>query len=568
MSQHSRARRTLILILIAITLIVASVWIGGAWIVAVLTPLLPAPALWGVSGVVAVLLATVPPLYVALRLLSLAGDRAPHRPTVSLSILSLYNLAVVGLILGLIAEPTGTVLQQQGRWVLFGQDAPLVESGITATARLLNPKLPAPQPTADGAGAKDEAEDAQGGAAEAGAAEAGAAEVEAAEAAGDEAVEGAEADEATPGEAGPMTAKELFAARADAVVVVRVQSEPNELMARFGMPVVDGHGSGFVVDGGLIITNHHVIDQAKRAEVELRDGRSLPVSILVEDKAHDLALLKIPDEALAGTAPPTVALAAGSPAVGEVAFAIGAPLGLEFTLTQGIVSGSREIGGTQFVQMQTPVAPGSSGGPLFDERGAVIGVNTAIKGLGMNLAVDIQHVQDLLEMPQTERRMPEIETTARVVELRFEGGDVHPTDADGVEQLLGMVIPALEGCLEPEAADAGDATAPEAPAQPGTADGAGTPAEPAAGAAAAAPAAAQPLAEGATLSIVVGEVGVAPEVTATGLAASVPSCVSGGIRMAPLGLMRPALGLGEIDAVVATVETRVGRLELRLVLGD
>ncbi len=141
MPQRSRVRRTLILILIATTLIVASVWIGGAWIVAVLSPLLSGPALWGASGTVAVLLATVPPLYVALRLLSAAGDRAPHRPTFSLSLLSLYNLGVLALILGLIPQPTGKVLEAQGRWLLLDLDVPLIEAGIHAVARVLDPSL-------------------------------------------------------------------------------------------------------------------------------------------------------------------------------------------------------------------------------------------------------------------------------------------------------------------------------------------------------------------------------------------------------------------------------------------
>jgi serine protease Do len=145
-----------------------------------------------------------------------------------------------------------------------------------------------------------------------------------------------------------------------------------------------GQASGVIVDAdGYILTNFHVIDGASDVSVTLEDGRSFPAEIVgTPDPGMDLAVLKINAAGL------TAATWGDSDKldIGEMVWAIGNPYGLDQTVTAGIVSakGRRELEGTKPIQefLQTDVAinPGSSGGPLVDVRGDVVGINSAIFG--------------------------------------------------------------------------------------------------------------------------------------------------------------------------------------------
>ena len=143
-------------------------------------------------------------------------------------------------------------------------------------------------------------------------------------------------------------------------------------------------GSGFIVSkDGYIMTNNHVVADADRVEVRLMDGRTFMARIVGRDPTTDVAVIKIE-----GTNLPMVRLGEDSTAqIGEWVVAIGNPLGLDFTVTAGIVSAKgRSVRGllpsqyaiSDYIQTDAAINPGNSGGPLVNVRGEVIGVNSAI----------------------------------------------------------------------------------------------------------------------------------------------------------------------------------------------
>jgi serine protease Do len=146
------------------------------------------------------------------------------------------------------------------------------------------------------------------------------------------------------------------------------------------MRAVEARGSGFIVDpSGIIVTNNHVVKDAKSVSVTLSDGTELPAKILGRDPRTDLAVLKVD----AGH-PLTAVQLGNSEAVepGQWVIAMGNPFGLGGTVTAGIVSArGRDIGAgpyDKFIQVDAPINQGNSGGPLFTQDGEVVGVNTAI----------------------------------------------------------------------------------------------------------------------------------------------------------------------------------------------
>jgi len=158
-----------------------------------------------------------------------------------------------------------------------------------------------------------------------------------------------------------------------------------------------GQGSGFIVSAdGLILTNAHVVREAKEVSVKLADRREFAAKVLGSDPVTDVAVLRIDARDL-----PTVRL--GDPKqveVGDPVLAIGAPFGLEQTATQGIVSAKgRSLPGdavVPFIQTDAAVNPGNSGGPLFDGQGAVVGINAQIysqsggyQGLSFAIPIDV-----------------------------------------------------------------------------------------------------------------------------------------------------------------------------------
>ncbi|MFO1071561.1 MAG: Do family serine endopeptidase [Geminicoccaceae bacterium] len=144
-------------------------------------------------------------------------------------------------------------------------------------------------------------------------------------------------------------------------------------------------GSGVIVDGrrGYVLSNHHVVANAERITVTLKDGRALEADLVGSDPATDIALLHVPASDLAQ-------LAFGDSSqlkVGDLVVAIGNPFGLGQTVTSGIVSALGRGGITNdrledFIQTDAPINPGNSGGALINSRGELIGINTAILAPG------------------------------------------------------------------------------------------------------------------------------------------------------------------------------------------
>lgn len=155
-------------------------------------------------------------------------------------------------------------------------------------------------------------------------------------------------------------------------------------------------GSGFVVGEGLIATNFHVIEGAGAGYVKLVGSKQKVeiTGVVCSDSASDLAILQA-----TGLSGPTVNLSQREkPAVGEAVFAAGNPRGLEGTFSTGIVSAIREAGATSLLQITAPISPGSSGGPIADETGAVIGIAVATYkgGQNLNFAVPVKALTALL----------------------------------------------------------------------------------------------------------------------------------------------------------------------------
>ncbi len=158
-----------------------------------------------------------------------------------------------------------------------------------------------------------------------------------------------------------------------------------------------GTGSGFIIGAdGRILTNAHVVDGADTVSVTLKDGRKYQGKVLGEDTVTDVAVVKIQANKL-----PTVALGNSDRLkAGEWAIAIGNPLGLDNTVTTGIISAtgrsSSDVGvpdkRVSFIQTDAAINPGNSGGPLLNARGEVIGMNTAIlqgaQGLGFAIPIN------------------------------------------------------------------------------------------------------------------------------------------------------------------------------------
>ena len=186
----------------------------------------------------------------------------------------------------------------------------------------------------------------------------------------------------------PSDLSQLVKSSIDAVVLI-VVNDAN------GKPIVEG--SGFLVSSdGKIVTNHHVIANASSATVKLNDGAFFPVEgIIADDPEHDLALIKVPGKNL-----PYLSLEpSDSLKVGEHVLAIGSPLGLENSVSDGIVSGFREFDdGKNWIQTTAAASHGNSGGPLLVMDGKVAGVLTwkAGEGENLNFAVPSQLIVPLL----------------------------------------------------------------------------------------------------------------------------------------------------------------------------
>ncbi len=173
------------------------------------------------------------------------------------------------------------------------------------------------------------------------------------------------------------------------------EQEPTERVER-------GTGSGFILDAnGTILTNAHVVEGADVVTVTFKDGRELKGEVVGEDPLTDVAVIKVDASNL-----PTVAIGNSDQLrPGEWAIAIGNPLGLDNTVTAGIISATGRTSSqirvpdqrVQFIQTDAAINPGNSGGPLLNEQGEVIGINTAIIGnaQGLGFAIPINQARNI-----------------------------------------------------------------------------------------------------------------------------------------------------------------------------
>jgi S1-C subfamily serine protease len=193
--------------------------------------------------------------------------------------------------------------------------------------------------------------------------------------------------------AAPGDASKVFAAASPSVVVV---------LALDAAGTVTGQGSGVVVAPGLVVTNRHVVEGA--ASVRLQQaGRTRTAHVLERHATHDLALLRAPLKT-----PPAAIRASKELAVGERVFAIGAPHGLELSISDGLVAQLRSEAGSVRIQTTAAISPGSSGGGLFDERGALVGITSysALRGQNLNFALPTEWFEPLLRNARSRAAAP------------------------------------------------------------------------------------------------------------------------------------------------------------------
>jgi S1-C subfamily serine protease len=188
-----------------------------------------------------------------------------------------------------------------------------------------------------------------------------------------------------------LTTAQIAERATPSVVIVENFNEDGEKAAQ---------GSGYVFSGdGIIITNYHVIRGAKSLNVKVPGSEPYRVdSVLGYEIDHDLAALQVSGSSLPALLTETIE----EPKVGDRVVAIGAPLGLESTVSEGIVSALRDAGAMHIIQTTASISPGSSGGPLLNEYGKVIGLTTSTvrDGQSLNFVVSARHVSELLSRRQ------------------------------------------------------------------------------------------------------------------------------------------------------------------------
>lgn len=198
--------------------------------------------------------------------------------------------------------------------------------------------------------------------------------------------------------------------RARSVVLLHTIARSGSVQEPLGWylrPTIEALGSGIVIDPeGLILTNAHVIEGAAEIHVRRPDGEDVEVTLVGSDPESDLALVRVSDATGLEAAP------LGDSdriEVGSFVIAIGSPLGFHHTVTAGVLSAkARDLdnAGVEFLQTDAAVNAGSSGGPLLDLSGRVVGVITAIvsergENIGLNFAIPINRVKDELPALRT-----------------------------------------------------------------------------------------------------------------------------------------------------------------------
>ncbi len=220
-------------------------------------------------------------------------------------------------------------------------------------------------------------------------------------------------------------------------------SRPRQEMLR-------GQGSGFIVDSsGIILTNAHVVDGADRVTVTLKDGRTFDGKVTGVDEVTDLGVVTIKGDKL-----PTVTLGDSDQVqVGDWAIAVGNPLGLDNTVTLGIIStlkrSSAQVGipdkRLDFIQTDAAINPGNSGGPLVNAQGEVIGINTAIRAdaMGIGFAIPINKAKEIKDKLARGEKVAHpylgVQMTTLTPELARQN-NADPNSAFAVPEVNGVIV--------------------------------------------------------------------------------------------------------------------------------
>ncbi|MBD2625120.1 HhoA/HhoB/HtrA family serine endopeptidase [Trichormus variabilis] len=211
-----------------------------------------------------------------------------------------------------------------------------------------------------------------------------------------------------------------------------------------------GLGSGFILDkSGIILTNAHVVDQADKVTVRLKDGRTFEGKVKGIDEVTDLAVVKIN----AGNDLPVAPLGSSENVqVGDWAIAVGNPLGFDNTVTLGIVStlkrSSAQVGindkRLDFIQTDAAINPGNSGGPLLNGQGEVIGINTAIRAdaMGIGFAIPIDKAKAIASQLQRDGKVVHPYLGVQMVTLTPELAKQNNRDPNSM-----FAIPEVKGVL-------------------------------------------------------------------------------------------------------------------------
>ncbi|OKH18558.1 HhoA/HhoB/HtrA family serine endopeptidase [[Limnothrix rosea] IAM M-220] len=215
--------------------------------------------------------------------------------------------------------------------------------------------------------------------------------------------------------------------------------------------VVTGQGSGFITDGsGTILTNAHVVSGADKVTVTFKDGRSFEGEVKGTDEITDLAVVKInPGNESIPVAPLGNS---GNVQVGDWAIAVGNPVGLNNTVTLGIIStlerSSAQAGipdkRVDFLQTDAAINPGNSGGPLLNAKGEVIGINTAIRrdAMGIGFAIPINKAKSLQDTLASGKEVPHPFIGIRMVTITPDEAKQNNSDPNSL-----VTLPEVEGVL-------------------------------------------------------------------------------------------------------------------------
>jgi 2-alkenal reductase len=247
------------------------------------------------------------------------------------------------------------------------------------------------------------------------------------------------------------------------VQVVSLSGRGNPFQGAGDQP--SGSGTGFIWDAaGHVVTNDHVVSSAQSVVVRLASGEVVPARVVGQALNYDLAVLQL--ERRANLPPPVAIGSSGDLQVGQTAYAIGNPFGLDQSLTTGIISalkrrlptsGGREI--ADVIQTDAAINPGNSGGPLLDSSGRLIGVNTAIfspsgtnAGIGFAIPVDVVNrvVPQLIRdgrvptpgigiLAADETAAAQLGVTGVIVEGVAPGSPADEAGLRGVDQRIGAI---------------------------------------------------------------------------------------------------------------------------------